>query len=197
MTERQIAVAKLTEQASHGDDQLRQHDKWQQELTVQEQALAQRRRDLRRRQEEAARLLTELSKNITLKEADTVRCDQAKEAFYQTRNESLKQSQDLDGVVDDLRRRHQDWQQRCNAADIQREKYKSDNQPSRRTAGHAGPEPPGSHGAPPRRLAERAPRQGRLPERQITALGTINPAAEDEYKTLWKSGTSTTASAMT
>ena len=66
MTERQIAVAKLTEQASHGDDQLRQHDKWQQELTVQEQALAQRRRDLRRRQEEAARLLTELSEKYYL-----------------------------------------------------------------------------------------------------------------------------------
>lgn len=92
LTERQIAVAKLTEQVRHGDDQLRQHDTWQQELTAQEQALSQRRQDLVRRQEEAARLLTELSKNITVKEADTVRCDQAKEAFYRTRNESLKKA---------------------------------------------------------------------------------------------------------
>ncbi|MDY5214245.1 MAG: chromosome segregation protein SMC, partial [Megasphaera elsdenii] len=68
LTERQIAVAKLTEQVRHGDDQLRQHDTWQQELTAQEQALSQRRQDLVRRQEEAARLLTELSKNITVKE---------------------------------------------------------------------------------------------------------------------------------
>ena len=183
MTERQIAVAKLTEQASHGDDQLRQHDKWQQELKVQEQALAQRRQDLRRRQEEAARLLTELSKNITLKEADTVRCDQAKEAFYQTRNESLKQSQDLDGVVDDLRRRHQDWQQRCNAADIQREKYKSDISHHEERLAMQGLS---------RQEAMERRREGSLKELhdkvaslkgQITALGTINPAAEDEYKT--------------
>ena len=183
LTERQIAVAKLTEQASHGDDQLRQHDKWQQELTVQEQALAQRRQDLRRRQEEAARLLTELSKNITLKEADTVRCDQAKEAFYQTRNESLKQSQDLDGVVDDLRRRHQDWQQRCNAADIQREKYKSDISHHEERLAMQGLS---------RQEAMERRREGSLKELhdkvaslkgQITALGTINPAAEDEYKT--------------
>lgn len=183
LTERQIAVAKLTEQASHGDDQLRQHDKWQQELKVQEQALAQRRQDLRRRQEEAARLLTELSKNITLKEADTVRCDQAKEAFYQTRNESLKQSQDLDGVVDDLRRRHQDWQQRCNAADIQREKYKSDISHHEERLAMQGLS---------RQEAMERRREGSLKELhdkvaslkgQITALGTINPAAEDEYKT--------------
>ena len=60
-----------------------------------------------------------------MKEADTVRCDQAKEAFYRTRNESLKKSQALDGVVADLRRRHQEWQQRCHAAEVQLEKYKA------------------------------------------------------------------------
>ena len=54
LTERQIAVAKLTEQASHGDDQLRQHDKWQQELTVQEQALAQRRQEAMERRREGS-----------------------------------------------------------------------------------------------------------------------------------------------
>ena len=183
LTERQIAVAKLTEQVRHGDDQLRQHDTWQQELTAQEQALSQRRQDLVRRQEEAARLLTELSKNITVKEADTVRCDQAKEAFYRTRNESLKKSQALDGVVADLRRRHQEWQQRCHAAEVQLEKYKGDISHHEERLAMQGLS---------RQEAMERRRQGSLKElhdkvaslkAQITALGTINPAAEDEYKT--------------
>ena len=183
LTERQIAVAKLTEQVRHGDDQLRQHDTWQQELTAQEQALSQRRQDLVRRQEEAACLLTELSKNITVKEADTVRCDQAKEAFYRTRNESLKKSQALDGVVADLRRRHQEWQQRCHAAEVQLEKYKGDISHHEERLAMQGLS---------RQEAMERRRQGSLKElhdrvaslkAQITALGTINPAAEDEYKT--------------
>ena len=183
LTERQIAVAKLTEQVRHGDDQLRQHDTWQQELTAQEQALSQRRQDLVRRQEEAARLLTELSKNITVKEADTVRCDQAKETFYRTRNESLKKSQALDGVVADLRRRHQEWQQRCHAAEVQLEKYKGDISHHEERLAMQGLS---------RQEAMERRRQGSLKElhdkvaslkAQITALGTINPAAEDEYKT--------------
>ena len=183
LTERQIAVAKLTEQVRHGDDQLRQHDTWQQELTAQEQALSQRRQDVVRRQEEAARLLTELSKNITVKEADTVRCDQAKEAFYRTRNESLKKSQALDGVVADLRRRHQEWQQRCHAAEVQLEKYKGDISHHEERLAMQGLS---------RQEAMERRRQGSLKElhdkvaslkAQITALGTINPAAEDEYKT--------------
>ena len=183
LMERQIAVAKLTEQVRHGDDQLRQHDTWQQELTAQEQALSQRRQDLVRRQEEAARLLTELSKNITVKEADTVRCDQAKEAFYRTRNESLKKSQALDGVVADLRRRHQEWQQRCHAAEVQLEKYKGDISHHEERLAMQGLS---------RQEAMERRRQGSLKElhdrvaslkAQITALGTINPAAEDEYKT--------------
>ena len=183
LTERQIAVAKLTEQVRHGDDQLRQHDTWQQELTAQEQALSQRRQDLVRRQEEAARLLTELSKNITVKETDTVRCDQAKEAFYRTRNESLKKSQALDGVVADLRRRHQEWQQRCHAAEVQLEKYKGDISHHEERLAMQGLS---------RQEAMERRRQGSLKElhdkvaslkAQITALGTINPAAEDEYKT--------------
>ena len=183
LTERQIAVAKLTEQVRHGDDQLRQHDTWQQELTAQEQALSQRRQDLVRRQEEAARLLTELSKNITVKEADTVRCDQAKEAFYRTRNESLKKSQALDGVVADLRRRHQEWQQRCHAAEVQLEKYKGDISHHEERLAMQGLS---------RQEAMERRRQGSLKElhdkvaslkAQITALGTINPAAEYEYKT--------------
>ena len=183
LTDRQIAVAKLTEQVSHGQERLRQHDTWQQELTSQEQALQQRQQELDRRQEEAGRLLTELSKNITLKEADTVRCDQAKEAFYQTRNESLKQSHDLDAVVDDLRQRHQEWQQRCNAADIQREKYKSDISHHEERLAMQGLS---------RQEAMERRREGSLKElhdkvaslkSQIMALGAINPSAEDEYQT--------------
>ena len=150
LTERQIAVAKLTEQVRHGDDQLRQHDTWQQELTAQEQALSQRRQDLVRRQEEAARLLTELSKNITVKEADTV---------------------------------HQEWQQRCHAAEVQLEKYKGDISHHEERLAMQGLS---------RQEAMERRRQGSLKElhdkvaslkAQITALGTINPAAEDEYKT--------------
>ena len=73
LTERQIAVAKLTEQASHGDDQLRQHDKMAAGTDGYRNRPPSAARICSRRQEEAARLLTELSKNITLKEADTVR----------------------------------------------------------------------------------------------------------------------------
>ncbi|WP_296901864.1 chromosome segregation protein SMC [uncultured Megasphaera sp.] len=183
LTERQIAVAKLTEQVSHSEEQLRQHETWQQELTSQDAALKQRRQDLARRSQEAAQLLTELTKNIALKEAETARCDQAKEAFYKTRNESLQKSHDLDEAVDDLRRRSQDWQQRRSAADVQLEKYKSD------ISHHE--EHLAMQGLSRQEAMERR-REGSLKElhakiaaikEDIAALGTVNPAAEDEYKT--------------
>ena len=182
LTECQITAATLKEQVRHGEEQLTQHASWQDELTSQQELLAQRRKELRERRQTTERLLQELAQNIEVKKAETARSDEAKEAFYKSRSERLQQSHDLDELVDDLRRRSQTWQQRLNAADIQMEKYKSDISHHEERLAMQGLS---------RQEAMDRRREGSLKElhdkvsqlkSQITALGTINPAAEDDYQ---------------
>ena len=94
----------------------------------------------------------------------------------------LAQQAHVDVLVDDLRRRSQTWQQRLNAADIQMEKYKSDISHHEERLAMQGLS---------RQEAMDRRREGSLKELhdkvnqlkgQIAALGTINPAAEDDYK---------------
>ena len=182
LTECQIKAATLKEQVRHGEEQLTQHASWQDELTSQQNALAQRRQDLLERRQTTEQLLQELAKNIEVKKVETARSDEAKEAFYKSRSERLQQSHDLDEVVDDLRRRSQTWQQRLNAADIQMEKYKSDISHHEERLAMQGLS---------RQEAMDRRREGSLKELhdkvsrlkgRIAALGTINPAAEDDYR---------------
>lgn len=182
LTECQITAATLKEQVRHGEEQLTQHASWQDELTSQQNALAQRRQDLLERRQTTEQLLQELAKNIEVKKVETARSDEAKEAFYKSRSERLQQSHDLDEVVDDLRRRSQTWQQRLNAADIQMEKYKSDISHHEERLAMQGLS---------RQEAMDRRREGSLKELhdkvsrlkgRIAALGTINPAAEDDYR---------------
>lgn len=182
LTECQITAATLKEQVRHGEEQLTQHASWQDELTSQQNALAQRRQDLLERRQTTEQLLQELAKNIEVKKVETARSDEAKESFYKSRSERLQQSHDLDEVVDDLRRRSQTWQQRLNAADIQMEKYKSDISHHEERLAMQGLS---------RQEAMDRRREGSLKELhdkvsrlkgRIAALGTINPAAEDDYR---------------
>ena len=126
MTECQISAATLQEQVRHGEEQLTQHASRQDELTSQQEALKKRQEELLNCRQTTEQLLQDLAKNIDVKQAETARSDEAKEAFFKSRSERLQQSHDLDVLVDDLRQRSQTWQQRLNAADIQMEKYKSD-----------------------------------------------------------------------
>lgn len=182
LTECQITAATLKEQVRHCDDQLSQHASWQDELTNQQQALEKRQQELRERRRNTEQLLQDLARNIEVKKAETDRSDQEKEAFYESRSERLRQSHDLDELVDDLRRRSQSWQQRLNAADIQMEKYKSD-------IGHHE-EKLAMQGLSRQEAMDRR-REGSLKElhdkvsqlkEQIAALGTVNPSAEDDYR---------------
>lgn len=182
LTECQISAATLQEQVRHGEEQLTQHASRQDELTSQQEALKKRQEELLNCRQTTEQLLQDLAKNIDVKQAETARSDEAKEAFFKSRSERLQQSHDLDVLVDDLRQRSQTWQQRLNAADIQMEKYKSDISHHEERLAMQGLS---------RQEAMDRRREGSLKELhdkvsqlkgQIAALGTINPAAEDDYK---------------
>lgn len=182
LTECQITAATLKEQVSHCEDQLTQHASWKDELTSQQKVLQQRQQDSLERSQNTEKLLQDLVKNIEVKQAETKRCDEAKEAFYKSRSDRLQQSRDLDVIVDDLRQRSQSWQQQLNAADIQMEKYKSDISHHEEKLAMQGLS---------RQEAMDRRREGSLKElhdkvsqlkSEITALGAINPSAEDDYR---------------
>lgn len=181
LTERQVYTVTIGEQVHHIEEQISQHDEWQQQSQDDATRLSQRRQTLIEEQHETATLLEQLSKNIMGKEQEAAEKDTAKTDFYQTREENFRQSKKLDEILQDVRQREQEWSQRIHTADIQLEKYHGE-------IGHHE-ERLAMQGLTRQEAMERR-RDGSLKELhdtvatlkgKIAALGQINPNAEEEY----------------
>ena len=181
LTEQQIVVATIEEQekhiseqiSAHGDDEARQEADWQR--------FVQRRGDVQQRHRDATDMLEELTKKIALKEEETKKKDAEKEAFYQEREKTFKESQRLDASSSALREREKQLGDRLSETNVQMEKYGGEIKRSEEILAIQGLT---------RQEAMERRRDGSLKELQekvaelkerIASLGQINSNAEEEY----------------
>lgn len=182
VTEQQVQLATLQEQVRHVQEQLDNNETWRQQVLEEQQRWQQKQDGLQEKLTETGELLHKLADNIRVKEQDVQAKSEAKEAFYQSRSDHFKHSQDLDTTMDEFRRRAETMTQRISTADVQIEKYTGE---IRRCEGLLEVQ------GLTRQTAMERRRSGSLRElndkvaslrQQIEALGAVNPNADAEFE---------------
>jgi chromosome segregation protein len=182
LTERQVALATLTEQIHHVQEQIEQSRELAEQTDADAARLKERHEGMTARLTETKTLLADLTVHIGQKETEATQKDEEKNVFYEKRDTHFKQSQKLEEELASLREELQQWNEKVHSADVQLEKYKGEIS--------RGEERLARQGLTRQEAMERR-RDGSLKElnakvaalhEAIAALGQINPNADVEYQ---------------